>query len=65
MLESGEYLVLDVRNQYEWEIGHFEGAHLPPLDTFREFPAYAEKLKEEVDPAPDKSHDVLHRRDPL
>ncbi len=50
MLESGEYLVLDVRNQYEWEIGHFEGATLPPLATFREFPEYAEKLKEEIDP---------------
>jgi UPF0176 protein len=50
MLESGEYLVLDVRNQYEWEIGHFEGATLPPLNTFREFPAYAEALKNQVDP---------------
>jgi UPF0176 protein len=51
MLESGEYLVLDVRNQYEWEVGHFEGAVLPPLNTFREFPDYVEKLKSEVDPA--------------
>jgi UPF0176 protein len=50
MLESGEYLVLDVRNQYEWEIGHFEGAVLPPLETFREFPAYADKLSHELDP---------------
>jgi len=50
MLESGEYLVLDVRNQYEWEIGHFEGAVLPPLKTFREFPQYAEQLSHEVDP---------------
>lgn len=54
MLESGEYLVLDVRNQYEWEIGHFVGARLPPLNTFREFPAYAEKLKGEVDPTQTK-----------
>ena len=50
MLTSGEYLVLDVRNQYEWEIGHFEGARLPPLNSFREFPEYAEKLKGELDP---------------
>lgn len=50
MLEAGEYLVLDVRNQYEWEIGHFEGAVLPPLNTFREFPAYAEALRQQVDP---------------
>lgn len=50
MMESGEYLLLDVRNKYEWEIGHFEQAVLPPLETFREFPDYAEKLSHEVDP---------------
>ncbi len=50
MLESGDYLLLDVRNDYEWEIGHFEGATLPPLKKFREFPEYAQKLSEEVDP---------------
>lgn len=51
MLESEEeHLLLDVRNEYEWRIGHFEGAQLPPCDTFREFAAYADKLKESVDP---------------
>lgn len=54
MLEEGGYLLLDVRNQYEWAIGHFEGATLPALETFREFPRYAEKLAEEVDPAQTK-----------
>ncbi len=54
MLESGEYLLLDVRNDYEWQIGHFEGATLPPLKTFREFPEYAQKLSEEVDPSKTK-----------
>lgn len=54
MLESGEYLVLDVRNQYEWQIGHFEGAVLPPLETFREFPQFAEKFKESLDPSQTK-----------
>ncbi len=43
-------IILDVRNDYEWEIGHFEGAELPQLETFREFPEYARKLKEERDP---------------
>lgn len=47
MLEGEEdYLLLDVRNDYEWEIGHFEGAELPPCTTFREFEKYADKLKE-------------------
>lgn len=45
-----ETLVLDVRNDYEWQVGHFEGSELPPLKTFREFPSYAKQLKEKVDP---------------
>ncbi len=43
-------LILDVRNEYEWEVGHFEGAELPPLDTFRQFPLYAQELKDQRDP---------------
>lgn len=49
-LENEEIFLLDVRNDYEWKIGHFEGAHLPPLECFRDFPAYADKLKRELDP---------------
>ena len=43
-------MVLDVRNDYEWKVGHFAGAELPPLEAFREFPAYAKQLKESRDP---------------
>ncbi len=43
-------LLLDVRNDYEWEIGHFEGAELPTLENFREFPSYARELKEQCNP---------------
>lgn len=43
-------LVLDVRNQYEWKVGRFEGAELPQLETFREFPAWAKKLASVRDP---------------
>ncbi|KAI5062394.1 hypothetical protein GOP47_0022933 [Adiantum capillus-veneris] len=28
-------LVLDVRNGYEWDIGHFKGAQRPPVDCFK------------------------------
>lgn len=31
-----ETVVVDMRNQYESEIGHFEGAVCPDVDTFRE-----------------------------
>ncbi|MBI3901314.1 MAG: rhodanese domain-containing protein, partial [Chlamydiia bacterium] len=40
-------LLLDVRNNYEWKVGHFEGAELPDLEQFRHFPEYARKLKDE------------------
>jgi UPF0176 protein len=52
MLEekSDDTVLLDVRNDYEWEVGHFEGAELPQLETFREFPRYAKELKEKCDP---------------
>jgi len=43
-------VLLDVRNDYEWEIGHFEGAELPTLEQFREFPAFAKALKQQHDP---------------
>ncbi len=41
---------MDVRNAYEWKIGHFEGAELPKLEQFREFPDYVHKLKQERNP---------------
>ena len=39
-------IVLDTRNDYEWKVGHFKGADLPPLEAFREFPKYVKKLKQ-------------------
>ena len=50
MIESDEeYLLLDVRNNYEWQIGHFEGAELPALEKFRDFPKYADQLAQKRD----------------
>ncbi len=43
-------ILIDVRNDYESEIGYFEGAERPPLKTFREFPDYAEALSKKKDP---------------
>lgn len=36
MVESGEHILVDMRNHYESEIGHFKGAICPEADTFRE-----------------------------
>jgi UPF0176 protein len=35
-MEEPDTLVVDMRNHYESKIGHFEGALLPDVDTFRE-----------------------------
>jgi len=35
-LEDDDVVVVDMRNQYESEIGHFEGAVCPDVDTFKE-----------------------------
>jgi len=43
-------VLIDVRNDYEWEVGHFENAELPKCSTFREFPEYTKKLKDKLDP---------------
>ena len=47
--QSEDVLLLDVRNDYEWKIGHFEGAVKPQLDMFRQFPEYVKQLKEQYD----------------
>ena len=54
MIESGEYILLDVRNDYEWEIGHFENAEKPDCRYFRDFPKYADEFKEKYDPEESK-----------
>jgi UPF0176 protein len=36
LVESGKHIIVDMRNHYESEIGHFKGAICPPVDTFRE-----------------------------
>jgi len=51
MLETDDdHIVIDVRNDYEWKVGHFDGAITPPLATFREFCDYARDLQEKIDP---------------
>lgn len=51
MLEKDDpRILIDVRNDYEWKLGRFEGAECPPCETFREFKEYADKLATEVDP---------------
>jgi UPF0176 protein len=51
MIEKDDgHILIDVRNDYEWEVGHFEGSELPNCGTFREFKKYTDDLKERIDP---------------
>jgi UPF0176 protein len=47
MAEREDTLIVDMRNHYEYEVGHFENAIEIPSDTFREqLPMAVEMLKE-------------------
>lgn len=49
-MEQPETIVVDMRNQYESEIGHFKNALTPDVDTFREeLPLVLDMLKDQKD----------------
>lgn len=50
MMAHPEVTVVDFRNHYESEVGHFKGAILPDVDTFREqLPKVASELEDKKD----------------
>ncbi len=50
LTEDPDTIVVDMRNHYEYEVGHFEKAIEVPSDTFREqLPMAAEMLKDNKD----------------
>lgn len=50
VMESGEdYVMIDVRNNYESKVGHFEGAILPDLENFYDFPKWVDECGIEKD----------------
>lgn len=47
MMENGNTILLDMRNHYEYEVGHFDRAIEIPSDTFREqLPMAVEMMKD-------------------
>jgi UPF0176 protein len=46
LVEDPNTIVVDMRNHYEHEVGHFENAILPDVDTFREALPVVEKILE-------------------
>lgn len=51
LINDPEVLLLDTRNKYEVEIGTFNSAVNPEIDSFREFPAY---IAQNLDPSKHK-----------
>ncbi len=50
LAESEDAIIVDMRNAYESEIGHFEGALCPDVDTFKdELPAVRDALEDKKD----------------
>jgi UPF0176 protein len=46
VMESDDnYVMIDVRNDYESKIGHFEGAVMPQVENFYEFPKWLDRLQ--------------------
>ena len=46
LINDPEVVLIDTRNNYEYEIGSFKGAINPNTETFREFPSFTENSLE-------------------
>ena len=50
LMESDkEYVMIDVRNDYESKIGHFKGAITPDVENFYQFPEWLDNLEVDKD----------------
>ncbi len=47
-MSEDDVVLLDGRNDYESTVGRFKGALCPPVENFREFPAWLEAHREEL-----------------
>jgi len=43
--EPREFYIVDMRNAYEFKVGHFENSILPPMENFRDLPKVVEQIK--------------------
>lgn len=49
MAQNEDAVILDARNNYEWEIGKFKNAITPDIDTFKELPEWLKQNKEKLE----------------
>lgn len=48
-MQDEDTVVIDARNDYEYDLGHFRGAIRPDIHTFRELPEWIEENKEQLE----------------
>ncbi len=48
LMQEENTVILDARNTYEHELGHFKGAIRPDVETFRDLPEWIREHKEEL-----------------
>ncbi|MGN8647723.1 oxygen-dependent tRNA uridine(34) hydroxylase TrhO [Gracilibacillus sp. HCP3S3_G5_1] len=48
-MQDENTVILDTRNDYEYELGHFRGAINPDIDSFRELPEWIENNREKLE----------------
>lgn len=48
MENENDFVIIDARNNYESKIGHFEGAILPDLKNFYDFPQWLDEMDNEI-----------------
>ena len=58
-MQDPDTIVIDARNDYEYDLGHFRGAVRPDIEAFRELPDWIEEHKDMLE---GKNPHVLHRR---
>lgn len=45
-MQQDDVVILDARNDYEYDLGHFRGAIRPDIETFRELPEWVRENRE-------------------
>ncbi|WP_138418941.1 rhodanese-related sulfurtransferase [Aquibacillus sediminis] len=48
-MQDEDTVVLDARNDYEYDLGHFRGAIRPDIEAFRELPEWVEENKDKLE----------------
>ncbi|RSL33106.1 rhodanese-related sulfurtransferase [Salibacterium salarium] len=48
-MQEEDTIIIDARNDYEYDLGHFRGAIRPDINVFRELPDWIEENQEELE----------------